>query len=160
MSITVRTQTATLDIEAMQRAIAADISDRIQRAAIEYVSTAVSIIPVYSGASQATFTAIADALNLPLTISPRVNSRTDLGVNNSTGDLDLDGPVFSFEYTTELPHLVFNESNNANDFGFNLTNPGPYNFVARATAAAEDQVSGSISLPNQLTLRTRTFRLG
>lgn len=37
-----------------------------------------------------------------------------------------------------VPHFLYNEKFNANRVGFNLTEPGPYNVIPAAKAAAEE----------------------
>lgn len=161
MSVSVQTQLANFNAQAARAAIEADIRERVTRAAFEYIQTALSIIPVYAGASQGTFTALADAINSPLIINPEVSSEIGLGVDASTGGVDLTGPVFSFEYSTSLPRLVFNESNNANEVGFNLRNPGPYQFVEASQNAAMQAFDTPITFSsNFITPSNRTFRLG
>jgi len=91
----------------------------------------------------------------------KVSSEIGLGVDASTGGVDLTGPVFSFEYSTSLPRLVFNESNNANEVGFNLRNPGPYQFVEASQNAAMQAFDTPITFSsNFITPSNRTFRLG
>lgn len=37
-----------------------------------------------------------------------------------------------------VPHFLYNEHHNANAIGFHLNQPGPYNVLPAATAAAEE----------------------
>ena len=45
-----------------------------------------------------------------------------------------------FRITFALPHFLYNERHNANAVGFNLQQPGPYNAIPAATAAAEEVI--------------------
>lgn len=144
--LSVRLEEAVLNIEAYKAELTAKLSENITRAAFEYVLAATSVIPVWSGASQATFSELAAAIGLPLTISPTVKSREFLGRGFSSGDLDTSGTTVSFTYETNLPHLVFNEYNDGNSSPgpgqfAKLLNPGPYGFqeIARAPAVAVTQ---------------------
>ena len=144
--ISVRLEEAILNVESYKAELTARLSENITRAAFEYVLAATSVIPVWSGASQATFSELAAAIGLPLTISPVVQSREFLGEGMSRGDLDTSGTSVSFTYETNLPHLIYNEYNDGNQapgpgqFG-KLLNPGPYGFqeLARAPAVAVTQ---------------------
>ena len=117
----------------------------ITQAAFVWVSTAVALIPVWSGASRATFAKLARAIsfsfdNRPVSTAPDRRSR---GESESEGDVIFDRASgnFLFRYATDLKWLVFNEENDANQGGdpdvfFRLLNPGPYNFVDTANDAA------------------------
>jgi hypothetical protein len=117
----------------------------IAQAAFVWVSTAVAIIPVWSGASRATFEKLASAISFNFDNTPKtpgIDAR-DEGRAESEGGVFSDRArgVFSFRYSTSLEHLIFNESNDANQGGdpnvfFRLINPGPYNFVDQANDAA------------------------
>lgn len=98
-------------------------------------------IPVWSGASAATFTELAAAVAYPLGISPDGNApnRITFGTQHGRGALATDpGRRFTFQYETDLRHLIYNEFNNANEVGFKLRHPGPYQFQERGRAAFEE----------------------
>jgi hypothetical protein len=150
--ISVKLTETILNVQKYSDTLKLDLAENITRAAFEYVLAATSVIPVWSGASQATFTELANAIGLPLTISPVVQSREFLGQGFSSGDLDTSGTTVSFVYETNLPHLIFNEYNDGNSsrgpgqFG-TLLNPGPYGFQAIARGPAEAITSAFVG-PN------------
>lgn len=130
----------------------------LREAAREYIFTSISIIPVYGGASHATFVALADAIDVPLQINPVARSTISQGLQSSSGEFNNDAPSFSFVYETDLPHLNVNEREDATRFGFRLITPGPYNFRAIAGAAAQS-VLDSFTPPDftaRFTRRTLT----
>lgn len=117
----------------------------IAHTAFVWVSTAVALIPTWSGASRATFEKLANSISFNFENSPTSSApdRRGDGESQSQGGLDSDRAkgVFSFHYGTSLEHLIFNEENDANQGGdpkvfFRLLQPGPYNFVAQANDAA------------------------
>lgn len=104
------------------------------------------LVPVWSGASKATFTELANEVNFNLSIvkAVRAPNRIAKGRSAGQGDLKIDArnAIGEATYSTTLDHLVFNEFNNANAGGdpkvfSRLKNPGPYNFLEQANAAFE-----------------------
>jgi len=126
--------TVSLQLQAWRAALAESLNLHINQAGIRWLNaTAISKIPVWSGASRATFLHLAQELNFPIDIqvSPTAKTpRISLGLANSSGELDDNGNdgIVMMKYSTSLDHLVFNEYNNANAFGHNLKTPGPYKF--------------------------------
>jgi len=88
-------------------------------------------MPVWSGASRATFLKLARHIEYGIPISPVVASREAEGQAKSLGSLNLndkgDGR-YTFSYTTTLPWLVTNEYFDARQWGIRLKHPGPYHF--------------------------------
>jgi hypothetical protein len=127
----------------------------IQNAAREWLHATVVEVPVWSGASVATFLKLAAAVAFPLGVSPVTGApnRIPLGEGASTGSLELDKGKgrYTFTYGTKLAHLIYNEFNNANTspdptlFG-HLLEPGPYNFHAKGKDAF-DRAAGGVRLP-------------
>lgn len=116
--------------------------DALSRAMLEYIVTFQTIVPVWSGASHATLTSLAQIVSAPLAITPSSTAFDGRRFGASQGDAYYDdkGGNFVFSFQTELPHLVYNESNNANinpDPGLRgkLLNPGPYDFVKKTNEA-------------------------
>jgi hypothetical protein len=131
------------------------LTDAIQNAAREWLHATVVEVPVWSGASVATFLKLAAAVAFPLGVSPitGVNTRVPLGTANSTGSLDIDKAAgrYTFTYGTTLAHLIWNEFNNANTspdptLFSQLHNPGPYHFQAKGKDAF-DRATGGLRLP-------------
>jgi hypothetical protein len=123
--------------------------ENLAKAIFEYIVTVQTIIPVWTGASQTTFTDLARLIGAPLvvTASGTAASRPNLVAKNqakakadSGADLKIGNGVFSFSYFTSLPHLVYNEYNNANtdrppELFSQLKNPGPYDFQGQTKSA-------------------------
>ena len=136
-----------IDIEKYKTALAEDAAERLAQAALQWLTEATGIIPVWSGASHGTFLPLASELGFSLPIDPEVTSRIDIGANASKGDIVVDraGGKFYFTYETSLPWLVYNEYNNANIvpdetlFG-KLRKPGPYDFQVAARRAFENEI--------------------
>ncbi len=107
-------------------------------------------MPVWSAASRATFAPLASQVEYALALSPVSDApnRIDIGIGASPGDNGVfergETPgIYSFTYSTTLPHLIINEYNNANEYRnpksgkpyFRLTNPGPYHFQEKGKSA-------------------------
>jgi len=104
-----------------------------------WVEKVKEIVPNWSGMSRASLKPIADMVNVPLfPLGP-----TEAGVPNrvaagtALGDAKMkNGPTeYFFEWRSQVFHFVYNESNNANNVGFRLRNPGPYESQRRAANA-------------------------
>lgn len=145
------------------------MSELITLAAIEWINAALDIIPVWSGASHATFLHLARAAGYQLTINERSNApnRVHLGARTSSGDIEIkaDAGQFSFNYETRLRHLNINEREHATRltdprlFG-ELRDPGPYNFRDRAREVAV-QIIMDGKLPDILQhMKVKKFRRG
>jgi len=154
------------NLSAYRRALDREITEILARSAFEYIVAAVEQIPVWSGASRATFTQLASIVSAPLSISPVVSSGVSRGASQGSGGLNVRNGLGSFIYETTLPHLVFNESNDGNttrgpgQFGRLLT-PGPYNFQEVAGGRAEavlNQFRGPNPCSN-ITAQTTNVRL-
>lgn len=101
-------------------------------------------VPVWSGASRATFMKIAGEIGYPVTVSGGTapEDRTGIGEAASKGVLvaDIGSGEYTFTYGTTLPWLIWNEYHNANIdpdptlFG-RLKKPGPYHFQVKGAAA-------------------------
>jgi len=129
--------------------------DTLTQAAFEWVTTATSKIPVWSGASWATFLHVSREIGFQLAITPKSNAprRVSLGLSNSAGELETDSATgrYFLHYSTKLPHLVWNEFHNANidpDPGLlsQLIDPGPYHFQEAAKEAFM-RVARTVRLP-------------
>jgi len=133
-------------------ALQAALMDKLAYAAAEFVRAATSVIPVWSGASVATFLHLAYAASYSLPTPSPVHgapNRVSLGLAEGGGYFDVsasDGR-FSFTYWTTLPHLIINEYYDATQWGFNLITPGPYLFQHKAKLAST-KILVSAALPN------------
>ena len=94
-----------------------------------------------------TFSELAAEVGFSLQINPTAAGRR-LGLGPGAGAAQSSGRfggniktgVFTFEYTTTLEHLIFNEFNNANvtidpKVFASLRNPGPYKFQEKGLLA-------------------------
>jgi hypothetical protein len=141
------------------------LGEAIARAAFEWLGATTAVVPTWSGASQATFSHLASAVGLTLSIAPvaRLN-RVNLGLTNASGSLTTDAEkgIFKFEYGTTLQYLIFNEFNNANiirppGLFSKLIQPGPYRFQDKGAAAFE-KVAKDVRLPDP-TFSVTTYRV-
>jgi hypothetical protein len=156
------------------------LGKQLDRAATVWLNATVLLaIPVWSGASRATFLKLAREVNFPLTItgikpsaqrfisSGRAGPR--LGFQQSKGEVRKGSPqgVYTFTYGTTLFHLVFNEFQDANaspEAGrlfSRLKQPGPYNFQEIGKDAFEDYVKDAVELPSPWrSLKIKRIRVG
>lgn len=159
-----------LDLAKYQSLLKEQLMDTIALAATEWLTTAVDAVPEWSGASRATFLPLAREAGYQLTVGPirNIPSGVPLGLSASTGDLKAgigaENAKFYFQYSTTLPHLVYNESNDGNispgpgQFA-KLIQPGPYNFQIKGEQAFR-RIAESIRLPSPFPfIRTKTVRV-
>ena len=128
------------------------LMDQLTFASVEWVQAATDIIPIWSGASVATFIHLAYAASYQMPMPSPVAgapNRVAMGLAHGGGHFDANAAAghFSFTYWTNLDHLIFNEYNNANEYGYKLHDPGPYDFQNKSNAAAT-QVLVSPTLPD------------
>lgn len=134
-----------INVSVYKRAVNKDFSTAIANAALVWLQATTVEIPVWSGASLATFAKLANEAGFALGgLSPAFNApaRIGLGLSASQGSLEGDSSkaIYKFTYATSLRHLIYNEFNNANAspdsslFG-TLKNPGPYRFQQKGKAA-------------------------
>ena len=156
MKIKATFQVPRFNVTTYVSALSEVLSDALAQAAFDWINAATAEIPVWSGASHATFLRLANAIDFKLNIdeAPNAPSRIGYGQRNSDGGLDVDEARgrFFFMYETRLKHLVYNEFNNANidpDSGLlsRLLNPGPYEFQKTAAEAFLRSVR-SVILPD------------
>jgi hypothetical protein len=156
MRMTAILQVPRLDVAAYKKRLAEDITAALTHAAFEWVQAALTGLPIWSGASAATFLKLSRELGFQISVDPKGNApnRVSYGEKHSSGSFEANANtgVFSFSYETDLRWLVFNEFNNANitpDPGLfaRLLTPGPYHFQERARAAYLRAING-VSLPD------------
>ncbi|MCA9069149.1 MAG: hypothetical protein KDA84_09515 [Planctomycetaceae bacterium] len=132
-----------IDVDAFRSALNQELQERLKDAANEWLNVSLDIVPVWSGASHATFSELAGLVGFPLSISP-VAGINRFGLGRSAGKGKViskeNTSFFAFRYQTTLAHLVYNEFNNANvtpDPGLYaaLLRPGPYRFQEAAGSA-------------------------
>lgn len=145
-----------IDFTRYRRELLDKLSDKTAEAAFNWLRSTTDDIPVWSGASLATFLKLAREISFQLFITP-VNSapnRISLGASKSDGEFTADAEKgrFTFLYSTTLDHLIYNEFNNANvvpdpSLFFRLKNPGPYKFQEKGLLAFK-QVAATGRLPD------------
>ena len=157
----------TLNFDRFKNKVHQELSDAIAYGAFEWINAAVSKIPVWSGASHATFLQLAKAIGFHLSINPVAAIKdTNLGIEYGFGDFttDMSTGKYSFEYATTLEHLIFNEYQNANggadpNVFYRLKDPGPYGFQEFANEAFKKAVA-EVHLPSFLPyLKMKTYRV-
>jgi hypothetical protein len=131
----------------------ARLSEAIAQAGCKWLVSVDEVVPVWSGASKATFTELAHQVGYPLSIgvSSTAPDRIDLGLETGTATFETNPAtgIYSFSYETTLPHLIVNEYCNANTFinpqtqrpYFHLLHPGPYHFQEKGQKAFRDYVA-------------------
>lgn len=94
------------------------VHETLTKAAIDaaktFVFTATTIVPVWSGASKASFLKLASQVAVGLAISPRADApnRIPLGIETSTGYLILSrGRSYSFVWSSDLDYIHIVEGN-------------------------------------------------
>lgn len=157
-------QSPRINMEAYQRTLHEEMSEVITRAAFAWLTSVLEQIPVWSGASHATFLQLSRQVGYTLSVSPRAMSRIPYGQSQGDGEIIAD-PVkgyYAFNYETTLKHLIYNEYNNANAdpdpaLFYRLRQPGPYGFQQIGLRAYLEAIAGT-ELPRP-TIKTKTKRV-
>ena len=178
MRFIARFKSININESAWRKQLNALLTKEIKRAATAWLNaTVLSVIPIWSGASRATFTKLARAVSFPLTITGIKATSGDnpkalgpsVGIQKSRGSVSANEKSgrFTFTYGTTLFHLVFNESNNANQspgagkLYAKLLRPGPYNFQEIDKVAFEFYAQTNVELPSPWNkLKTKSLRAG
>jgi len=143
------------------------LHQQLSRLAARYLlATAVDLIAgqtgayrVWSGASAASFLHLANEIHSTIPISKGNATGIAYGKRFSDGGIEIDKGVGRFFYSTDLPHLVYNEYHNANTdpdraLFSQLKNPGPYGFQKAGTRAVEHAIDGMDPLPSPLLVQS------
>lgn len=130
-----------IDVAAYRNALDGHMKHAIAQALTEWLEAVLAEIPVWSGASRATFVKLAQQIGYGLPVAPAATAtgeridRTWMGTAQGDGKLTADKETgeYTFTYTTTLPWLIWNEYHNANvepdpTLFHRLIEPGPYNF--------------------------------
>ena len=141
-----------LDLDKYKRLVHEQLSEEIAFAAAVWMEAVLAEIPVWSGASWATFIRLSREIGSTLAINPKVVSRIPYGQRHGDGELIADPKKmeYLFEYSTTLKHLVHNEYNapGSDPAVFHrLLKPGPYGFQAIGIKAFE-KVAQDVRLPS------------
>jgi len=153
MRFTASLAAPTLDVAGYRKALKAHMQEALAQAIVTWLAAVLEEIPVWSGASRATFIPLASRIQFNIPITPRVIDRRGVGIASAGGELEIDEEKgrYAFEYRTWLPWLVWNEYHNANvdpDPGLfdKLLKPGPYNFQVKGYEAFK-RFSQTVDLP-------------
>jgi hypothetical protein len=159
-----------LNLQAYKSVLQEELGRAITQAALEWLGATTALIPVWSGASIATFQPLASEVGFQLASLANIRAfknRIPLGLQNAEGDVqtDVDAGQFTFTYRTTLAHLIYNEFNNANispdpTLFAGLITPGPYEFQ-RHGQQAFDRFASTVRLPDptkNLTVKTVRVR--
>jgi hypothetical protein len=136
-----------LDLARFKKALDREMTDLLTKAAAEWLHNTADTIPVWTGASRATFSVLASAAGYQLdpgfAVAPdsRVAS-ADFGAGTGTFLADTKDGRYTFSYHSTLPHLYINENYDARPWGFRLTTPGPYHFEEKGAEAFKAYVAG------------------
>ena len=159
MRFTLNASKITIDLNRWKTRMDQDLSENLDKAAGAWINSIVfSVVPVWSGASVATFLKLAKEVNHPLEVrgvSTKLGGGVSLGLSRSKGEVTKNKNLghYTFTYKTNLFHLVFNEQFNANDnpkagkLFARLRKPGPYNFREIGKEAFESY-SREVKLPS------------
>lgn len=153
MKFTASLAAPSLDLAVYRKALHAHMQDVLAQAIVAWLGAVLEEIPVWSGASRATFIPLASRIEFNIPIMPKVIDRRGVGIASAGGELEIDEEKgrYAFEYRTWLPWLVWNEYHNANvdpDPGLfdKLLKPGPYNFQVKGYEAFK-RFSQTVDLP-------------
>jgi hypothetical protein len=142
VKFTLRYEKMRLDMEAYKKALDAAMMEHVANGAASWLDAVIVEIPVWSGASRATFLKLAREIEFSIAINPKVIDRIATGQAHSIGSLlgDIKTGSYTFQYGTTLPWLIWNEYNNANinpdpTLIDKLIKPGPYNFQDKGNEA-------------------------
>lgn len=144
-----------LKLAKYRRKLHEQLSEALAESCKVWLTAAIGL-PIWSGASVATFTPLASYVAFALAPIPvgGAPNRVSIGIANGSAAFEAGTKpgLYTFTYSTTLPHLIINEYHNANTFigpngpYFRLKNPGPYHFQKRAAEAFRSFVP-TIKLP-------------
>jgi hypothetical protein len=153
MKFTAQFSIPRIDVAAYRNALDNHMKAAIAQGLMEWLEAVLAEIPVWSGASRATFVKLAQQIGYNLPVAPAAveaahglfterMDRTWMGMAQSDGKLtaDKESGEYTFTYTTTLPWLIWNEYHNANvepdpTLFYRLIEPGPYNFQVTGARA-------------------------
>lgn len=146
--------TLQLDLEDYRKRLHEHLSEEIAHAAFMWLNAVLDEVPTWSGASRATFLALSREVGFNLSISPVSSQGLGIGVGASHGQgkmtADSVTGKYTFEYGTDLEHLVWNEFNSPEgdpSVFSRLKKPGPYRFQEKGREVFK-QVAKDVRLPN------------
>lgn len=129
-----------LKLDQYKKALDTRMRELLAQGLMEWLSAVEAVVPVWSGASRATFIKLGQLINYQVSTSggnaPFRREETGLAMSTAEGfdETNTSKGYYAFTYGTTLPWLIVNEYNDATQWGFNLINPGPYDFQNKAKA--------------------------
>jgi hypothetical protein len=164
MKFTAQLSAPRIDMSAYRNALDKHMTQGIAQGLMAWLEAVLAEIPVWSGASRATFVKLAQQIGYGLPVAPaavqaahglfssRID-RTATGMGQSDGKLTADKETgeYTFSYSTTLPWLIWNEYHNANvdpdpTLFYRVVKEGPYNFQA-VGARAFLRFADTVDLP-------------
>lgn len=128
-----------IDLDAYKKLLDTSLSEDLREGGKEWLTAAISVIPLWSGASHGTFIKMARSLGMSLTVSGGSTfgpGSMGPGAGSAASAAILVGNkgLHTIEYRTALWHLIYNEYKDANQNPIDarlfhrLKQPGPYGF--------------------------------
>jgi hypothetical protein len=168
MKVTATFRAPRINISAYKKALHDELASAITHGAFEWLGATTAVIPVWSGASLATFLPLAAEIGFAISINPvpTAPNRFSLGLTHGEGSLHMDAEkgTYTFKYATTLSHLIWNEFNNANVFPDptlfgKLHDPGPYHFQQKGLNAFK-RFAQTVRLPGiRSSITVKTIRV-
>lgn len=131
-----------LDLSGYKKALHKEMMAAVSQGVMEWLEAVLMEIPVWSGASRATFLKLASSIQYSVPIDPVAQSRIGMGRASGAGGMDIQPTlgVYKFSYSTSLPWLIWNEYHNANvdpdpTLFYRVIKEGPYNFQVQGAKA-------------------------
>lgn len=133
-----------LDLAGYKKALDKQMKEALAQGLMEWLNAVLVEVPLWSGASRATFVKLAQHIDfsVPTSGGPAPMDRTGEGMGASKGEFEanIESGQYSFTYGTSLPWLIWNEYHNANvdpdpTLFYRLKKPGPYDFQTKGKAA-------------------------
>jgi hypothetical protein len=145
-------------VAAYTKALNKEMTQFLKEAVGVWISAAVSVIPVWMGASHATFIKLAGKIGQTFNLGGRTPIPGFFGPADgqaaSRGSLTVWNGVYVAEYSTTLWHLIYNEYNDGNldkvaaRVKSHLKQPGPYGFQEKANAAFKAYTDSQVRMPS------------
>ncbi|MEN6367690.1 MAG: hypothetical protein ABFC88_12840 [Thermoguttaceae bacterium] len=165
MKFTYKFNTPRIDVDRYKDALDKHMREVVAQAVMEWLDAVLMEIPVWSGASRATFIKLGMEIGMNIPVAPATGnwahgmftSRMDRrgeGLSQSTGKVEYDQTKgrYVFVYGTTLPWLIWNEYHNANverddTLFYRVLKEGPYNFQAKGEEAFK-KFAETVELPH------------
>ena len=144
MKFTYSYRRPSLDLNGYKKVLDKRMKEALAQGLMEWLSAVLIEVPLWSGASRATFVKLAQHIDFSVPVSggPAPVDRTGEGMTASKGEFvaDIESGLYIFTYGTSLPWLIWNEYHNANvdpdpTLFYRLKKPGPYEFQIKGVTA-------------------------